>query len=65
MTKENVSIVEATLRDAINRYLYCSEVRDSEGDEEARVLFLEEANLVKRALNEFLKENENEEVHTC
>lgn len=57
MTKENISVIEAALQDAINRYLYYSEVRDSEGNEEARVFFLEEANLVKAALDEFLKEN--------
>lgn len=57
MTKDNVSIIEIVLKDAIERCLNCSEIRDSEGNEGARVIFLEEANLIKGALDEFLKEN--------
>lgn len=57
MTNENVSIIEIVLNDAIERCLNYSEIRGSEGNEEAMAILLAEANLVKGALNEFLKEN--------
>lgn len=57
MTKEQIYIIHTALQDHINTLRYCADVRDSQGDEEARVFFLEQANEAQEALGVFLKEN--------
>lgn len=57
MTKEQVYIIRIALQDKINDFRDYANIRDNQGNEESRAFFLEQANEMQEALEEFLKEN--------
>lgn len=57
MKYEHAYLIKNALEAQINEMLHCADVREAEGNEESRVLFLEEANRLKKALWAFEEEN--------